>query len=740
MERDKLKEYEELLASLEQENDLAKKVELADKVVSDFGNTSSNEMTWAPSGVEPRDMADLEKLAPITHYGNIPVKKSETLGTKTANASLAGKILDGIRGQEKDEYKPEWEKNQPSKTDEFIYPNPQHRDRPERPIEDFKLAGLQAISAQQDVDDVLAKGQPNLPMRREDVNQMSTQGEQQPPTEQDIPQETEKRITQPIKTESQKRVESAKPETTEQPKPEIQDVDDALDYMAYNDVMELGGQKKAKDFLNNNKHLIDPSLSREERYEGIVNALKELKGAKSKKEEGETTDPAKKAAIFMDILSTISNIVHENEYAPFQKQVAVDNLDRYNQAQAQKPLRELEAKKIQQASRKVDTEEKDFQIRQDPNSEISKAQRTFAEIMYPGHDFSNLNADQLEKMAPVLSKVRSAIIQNEKIGQERSERERLADPNSVDSLVYRQIGEQYIKGSGMEIPEGFENMSASQVIKTFPALEPLLKENTKLMSESIKGVKQHALIENLAPDDAKNVAQFKQKLPNLIQKKEEIERALQLQKELTWTVGPLGGKLPASWFITRRQELDRLYKKLSLDTMVSMFAGMSKAVDSDAERKFFEQAQPNVENKAEVNLPMLYRALNFVETSIQDGDAFVNFIQDEIEKGGEKASSLYFDAPSVKNTRLVGPTGELVSVSPEKAKELLKDSRYSTILGYGDIFNEDRAKKEYTARETMSLKKEEVQFPLKVKNESIGKEITVTNMEQLRKAQQKGFN
>lgn len=49
------------------------------------------------------------------------------------------------------------------------------------------------------------------------------------------------------------------------------------------------------------------------------------------------------------------------------------------------------------------------------------------------------------------------------------------------------------------------------------------------------------------------------------------------------------------------QNLDAQFKKLNLDTMAKLFQGMSKAVDSDAERRAFEAAQPSLTNDDNVN-------------------------------------------------------------------------------------------------------------------------------------------
>lgn len=66
-------------------------------------------------------------------------------------------------------------------------------------------------------------------------------------------------------------------------------------------------------------------------------------------------------------------------------------------------------------------------------------------------------------------------------------------------------------------------------------------------------------------------------------------------------------------FTPSGQKLETALNKLALDKMVSMFQGMSKAVDSDAERKFFQSAQANLGNYSDVNRNLLKDAKKHLE-------------------------------------------------------------------------------------------------------------------------------
>ncbi|GAG29221.1 unnamed protein product, partial [marine sediment metagenome] len=51
--------------------------------------------------------------------------------------------------------------------------------------------------------------------------------------------------------------------------------------------------------------------------------------------------------------------------------------------------------------------------------------------------------------------------------------------------------------------------------------------------------------------------------------------------------------------------LDRRFKKLQFKDMRIQFAGMSKAIDSDAERKFYAASQGNIGNRPETNIMLM---------------------------------------------------------------------------------------------------------------------------------------
>jgi hypothetical protein len=51
--------------------------------------------------------------------------------------------------------------------------------------------------------------------------------------------------------------------------------------------------------------------------------------------------------------------------------------------------------------------------------------------------------------------------------------------------------------------------------------------------------------------------------------------------------------------------VEEALNKISLSEMSKTFAGMSKAIDSDAERAFFQSAQPSLKRDEEINVEVL---------------------------------------------------------------------------------------------------------------------------------------
>ena len=92
-------------------------------------------------------------------------------------------------------------------------------------------------------------------------------------------------------------------------------------------------------------------------------------------------------------------------------------------------------------------------------------------------------------------------------------------------------------------------------------------------------------------------------IPGLETQIANIDKAIQVLKDKSNIGGPIMGRLPA--ISKDRQLVEQALNSVSLNTMVNMFAGMSKAIDSDAERAFFQASQPDIRKDADVNIKVL---------------------------------------------------------------------------------------------------------------------------------------
>jgi hypothetical protein len=78
-----------------------------------------------------------------------------------------------------------------------------------------------------------------------------------------------------------------------------------------------------------------------------------------------------------------------------------------------------------------------------------------------------------------------------------------------------------------------------------------------------------------------------------------------LNEGVFFDTGPIDGRM--SPLFPSGQKLEQRMNEISLQNMVSMFSGMSKAVDTDAERRAFESTQLSMRNHPSVNADYIER-------------------------------------------------------------------------------------------------------------------------------------
>jgi len=226
---------------------------------------------------------------------------------------------------------------------------------------------------------------------------------------------------------------------------------------------------------------------------------------------------------------------------------------------------------------------------------------------------ANLPVEQLKERTAEERSAKNDFMVDQSFQDKMQKDIELKDPNSLMSKVYKDL----LTASGFKNVPG--NLTAAQI-------EPLLPMQLKLKAlEVAKAKAQEPKLSKLdefrekekikedvkiKSENRKEASSIKDDIKTTESLLEDIKEAKKAQKAHKGLIGLGTGPLQTLGGLTKslspeEQKLDALYKKMNLDTMVKMFAGMSKAVDSDAERRAFEAAQPNLANYRDVNMGIL---------------------------------------------------------------------------------------------------------------------------------------
>jgi hypothetical protein len=143
------------------------------------------------------------------------------------------------------------------------------------------------------------------------------------------------------------------------------------------------------------------------------------------------------------------------------------------------------------------------------------------------------------------------------------------------------------------------------------------------------------------------------------------------------------------YFSQDLENLDARYKDISLNKMVSMFSGMSKAVDSDAERRAFEATTASIKNDDKTNLQILLGSKSSLLKDKAVAEAQADWAdQYGSLKGFEQAN------PILKGevTTLVDSSGEMQLV-PKSAVPQLKKQGLMSVDDYVNQLAKSKFKK-----------------------------------------------
>lgn len=177
---------------------------------------------------------------------------------------------------------------------------------------------------------------------------------------------------------------------------------------------------------------------------------------------------------------------------------------------------------------------------------------------------------------------------------------------------------------------------------------------------------------NLKKIESKDVEKAQTAMTQLEEQEEKIKKAmLELTKAsknvFAGDTGPIIGRLPT--LTEQGQRVDQALNTLSLDKMVKMFAGMSKAIDSDAERAFFQSAQASDTKDIPVNLEILQGMLDNIQKLKDKTSRVVSGDQQYYAKSQEGDNN---QTRSAEFVRLKDPkTGAVRNIRADKAQKYI---------------------------------------------------------------------
>ena len=190
-----------------------------------------------------------------------------------------------------------------------------------------------------------------------------------------------------------------------------------------------------------------------------------------------------------------------------------------------------------------------------------------------------------------------------------------------------------------------------------------LKEGKKTFEEKEK-IKEDV---SLRKGNLKTRQQAEKTISDLDTRLEKVRRAKKLMGELVKNstisdTGPIDQY--TSTFTSKGQKLRQAFNDLSLEKMSQLFQGMSKAVDSDAERKMFEQSQASMGNYPDVNMDVL----NQMEKGILSLQGKNKSLMNRYNEKGEEIQQEMTDSLEVRRKTKDGRT----AIFDAKTKEFIR--------------------------------------------------------------------
>lgn len=267
------------------------------------------------------------------------------------------------------------------------------------------------------------------------------------------------------------------------------------------------------------------------------------------------------------------------------------------------------------------------------------------------------------------------------------EEEQLSDPKSSKSVQARQLLEGILPDFVRGIPN-FENMSAKALDEALPMLQLRQQLEKEKNTAAYNWAKLQADLQKGSKEDKAKAKQLEavdtqRTVKNLSDIDTALKRQLELMKKsVTGGTGPLANPLNVKGlFSSDYQALENIFNKINIENMVATFAGMSKAVDSDAERAAWNRTQPSMTLDDNVNVQILLG----MQSSLLKDKVIKEAQKEFLNQGGNLAE---FNHPILEgnSTTVINPrTGEMVIASKDNIPAGFTDlDAYVEMLTYGD--------------------------------------------------------
>ena len=195
------------------------------------------------------------------------------------------------------------------------------------------------------------------------------------------------------------------------------------------------------------------------------------------------------------------------------------------------------------------------------------------------------------------------------------------DPNSQTSKTFRKAIEQVAPWLSSKYGADWNKVSAAdkdhiwdmvKVKEQIDARKELAKERTagankESLLEKKEQLKEDAQVKKENRKTRAEINKSQQSAEGILRDLEDAKTKFDAYSKSNITgTGPLATLGGLTKYVSADTEkLNAAFKKLSMDQMVKQFAGMSKAIDSDAERRAFESTQPSVANDDPTNKQIL---------------------------------------------------------------------------------------------------------------------------------------